>query len=119
MRAGAAAAAGLVLVALLAPAPREALREAATDLLMRLVPRPEAAPPPVLAVAVGDAELEALGPWPWPRARFAALTARLAEAGAAAIAFDIAFVEPAPDDAEFAAALGAAPAVLGLLAGAA
>jgi adenylate cyclase len=44
---------------------------------------------------------------------------QLAEAGAAAVALDIAFVEPAAEDARLAAAPAEAPAVLGLLAGAA
>ena len=98
MRSGTLAAALLAVMALLAPTAREAVRETATDQLMRLVPRPEAAPPPVLAFAVGESDLVELGPWPWPRERFAALTTTLAGAGAAAIGFDIAFVEPAAGD---------------------
>jgi adenylate cyclase len=120
MRTGALAAALFAATALLlAPQAREAVREAATDRLMHFVPRPEMAPSPVVTVAVGEADLAALGPWPWPRGRFATLIARLTEAGAAAIALDIAFVEPAAEDAALAGALADAPAVLGLLAGAA
>ena len=120
MRTGALAAAFLAATALLlAPQACEAVREAATDRLMHFVPRPEMAPSPVVTVAVGEADLAALGPWPWPRGRFATLIARLTEAGAAAIALDIAFVEPAAEDAALAGALTRAPAVLGLLAGAA
>ena len=85
-RAGAAA--GLLLAAalLLLPGPAEGLRDAATDALMRAMPRPaaERGAPPVLIVAAGEADLAALGPWPWPRARWAALVQLLAEAGAAA-----------------------------------
>lgn|GEM_PF-2727453 len=114
--AGALAALLLAAAALLAAGPREALREAATDLLMRAVPRP-GEPVPVLAVAAGEEDLAALGAWPWPRARLAALIEKLDAAGAAAIALDVAFVEAAPDDAALEAALGAAPAVVGLLAG--
>src|SRR4051812_4936721 len=118
MRTGALAAALFAATALLlAPQAREAVREAATDRLMQVVPRPEMAPSPVVTVAVGEADLAALGPWPWPRGRFATLIARLTEAGAAAIALDIAFVEPAAEDAALAGALADAPAVLGLLAG--
>jgi len=120
VRAGAFAAALLAGAALLlAPAAADRARAAATDVLMRLVPRPEHSPAAVAAVAVGEADLVELGPWPWPRGRMAALTTRLAEAGAAAVGFDIAFVEPAPADTDLAAALAASPAVLGLLAGAA
>ncbi len=120
MRAGAFAAAILAGAALLlVPAAADEAREAATDMLMRLVPRPEQSPAPVVAVAVGEADLAELGPWPWPRARMAALLAGAAEAGAMAIGTDIVFVEPAPGDADLAGVLAASPAVLGLLAGAA
>jgi adenylate cyclase len=43
----------------------------------------------------------------------------LTEAGAAAVAFDISFVEPAPQDMQLTEAVAGAPVVLGLLAGAA
>lgn len=117
MRAGAAAGFLLATAMLLAPGLVEPAREAATDLLMRAVPRPEAGRDPVvLVVAAGEADMAALGPWPWPRDRWAALVTRLAEAGAVAIALDLTFVEPAPEDAALTAALAAAPAVVGLLA---
>jgi adenylate cyclase len=120
VRAGALAAAVLAGAALLfAPAAADKAREAATDALMRLVPRPERSPAPVVAVAVGEADLAELGPWPWPRGRIALLLRRLTEAGAAAVGLDIVFVEPAQGDAALAEALSASPAVLGLLAGAA
>lgn len=120
MKAGTLAAAILAGAALLlAPAAADKAREAATDTLMRLVPRPEQSPAPVVAVAVGEADLAELGPWPWPRRRMAALLARITDAGAAAVGLDIVFVEPAPADADLTEALTASPAVLGLLAGAA
>lgn len=120
MRAGAFAAAILAGAALLlVPAAADEAREAATDMLMRLVPRPEESPAPVVAVAVGEADLAEFGPWPWPRGRLAAVLAGAAEAGAVAIGIDIVFVEPAPGDADLAGVLAASPAVLGLLAGAA
>lgn len=118
MRAGAAAGLALAAGMLLLPGLAGEARDSALDALMRLLPRPVAGPPPVLAVAAGEEDLARLGPWPWPRARWAALVARLAEAGAAAIALDIAFVEPAEGDAALSAALAAAPAVVGLVAGA-
>lgn len=110
--------AGILVAALmlLLPAPVETAREAATDVLMRVVPRP-AEDTPVLAVAVGEEDLVAMGPWPWPRAQWAELVTRLAEAGALAVVLDIAFVAPAPGDAALAAALAQAPAVTGLVAG--
>ncbi len=110
--------AGLLLATLmlLLPGPAEQAREAATDVLVRAVSRP-GEPPPVLVVAAGEADLAALGPWPWPRERWAALVDLLAAGGAAAIALDIAFVSPAPGDEGLSAALALAPAVTGLVAG--
>ena len=122
MRLAGGVAAGLLLAAaaLALPDAAERAREAATDALMVVAPRPDptgGGASPVVAVQVGEADLEALGPWPWPRSRWAALVARLTEAGAVAVALDVAFVEPAEGDAALSAALSAAPAVLGLLAG--
>ena len=48
----------------------------------------------VRIVDIDDESIERLGQWPWPRTEMAALTAALAEAGAAAIVFDIVFSEP-------------------------
>jgi serine/threonine-protein kinase len=47
-----------------------------------------AAPPgdAVVLVAIDDASVAHLGPWPWPRSRTAALLRRIAEAGASAVA---------------------------------
>lgn len=119
MRAGGLAGLALAAAMLLLPGATAELRETATDALMRAVPRPAPAgsEPPVLMIGVGEADLAALGPWPWPRERWAGLLRVVAEAGAVAIAFDIAFVEPGQGDAALAAALAAAPAVIGLVAG--
>lgn len=95
----------------------------------------------VRVVDIDDETIRRLGQWPWPRSELAKLTTAVADAGAAAIAFDIVFSEadrtsprmleegaaslgatPAqlealrslPDpDAAFAQALGASPSVLG------
>ncbi len=110
------------------------------DGYQRAAPRPYE-PAPVRIVDIDDATIARLGQWPWPRLEVARLTAMLAEAGAAAVAFDIVFAEPdrtsparvasvlaanpdargdftevrrlADHDAIFASALRAAPAVLG------
>ncbi len=116
MRAGGLAAALLAAAALIWPGPAEQAREAATDTLMRLVPRPEA-PLPVVVVALDDATLAA-APWPWSRPRLAALVQAVAEAGAPALALDIALPDAAEGDAELGAALGAIPAVQAALASA-
>ncbi|MSO65039.1 MAG: adenylate/guanylate cyclase domain-containing protein [Alphaproteobacteria bacterium] len=63
------------------------------DLYQRIAPRPYE-PVAVKYVDIDDRSLEALGQWPWPRTRIAELVARLANAGAVAIAFDIVFAEP-------------------------
>ena len=61
----------------------------------------------ILIVAIDDRSLAAVGAWPWPRARLAALLDRLTDAGAAASAFDVLFIEPDlyGEDATLAAAL--------------
>ncbi len=111
------------------------------DSYQRLAPRPyEDAG--VRVVDIDDETIRRLGQWPWPRSDVADLTQRIAEAGAAAIAFDIVFSEPdrtSPDklaerertrgasaeqlavlkslpdhDARLAEVLGATPSVLGL-----
>ncbi len=110
------------------------------DAYQRAAPRPYA-PAPVRIVDIDDETIARLGQWPWPRLEVARLTSLLAEAGAAAIAFDIVFAEPdrtsparvadmleanpkarapfadiralADHDAIFAAALAGAPSVLG------
>ncbi len=95
----------------------------------------------VRVVDIDDESVRRLGQWPWPRTDLARLTGAIAEAGAAAVAFDVVFSEadrtsprflaerearqgatPAqlatlralPDhDERFAGALAAAPSVLG------
>jgi len=116
LRAGAFAAAVLAAAAMLFPDGAARLREAATDVLMAAVPRPEEAPAPVVVVAV-DAAATAESAWPWSRNRLARLVAATVEAGAAAVAFDIATPEQAPGDAELSAALARVPAVQATLAG--
>ena len=119
MKAGALATALLVGLALLAPRTTDEVRESATDALMRAVPRPQLEAAPVLAVAITEADLARHGPWPWPRVRVAGLVSALTEAGAAAIAIDIALVTPgvAEEDAELSAALGRTQAVLAMFGG--
>ncbi len=48
----------------------------------------------VRVVDIDDETIHRLGQWPWPRSDVAALTKRLTDAGAAAIAYDIVFSEP-------------------------
>jgi adenylate cyclase len=111
------------------------------DAYQRMAPRPfkDAG---VRIVDIDDETIRRMGQWPWPRGDVAALTKAIADAGAAAIAFDIVFSEPdrtspqrlaalaqrqgvaaaqiaairgLPDqDARFAETLAASPSVLGL-----
>ncbi|MBI5971385.1 MAG: adenylate/guanylate cyclase domain-containing protein [Deltaproteobacteria bacterium] len=48
----------------------------------------------VVIAAIDEKSITALGRWPWPRTRLAALVQRLKEAGASVAAFDIVFSEP-------------------------
>ena len=56
---------------------------------------PDAAQPPpeILIVDVDEASLQQEGRWPWPRVRLAELLARLQNAGAAVVAFDMVLSE--------------------------
>lgn len=71
----------------------EELRMRVFDVYQRLAPR-EYVPVPVKYVDLDDDSLERIGQWPWPRTFVAQLVAQLANAGAAAIVFDIVFSEP-------------------------
>lgn len=69
------------------------LQERTFDAYQRLDPR-NYADFPVRVVEIDEASIEAYGQWPWPRTRMAALTNRLAELGAGAVAFAVIFAEP-------------------------
>jgi len=63
------------------------------DEFLRLKPRVYE-PTPVRIVDIDDDSLEQFGQWPWPRSLLAKLVTQLDKMGAAAIAFDILFLEP-------------------------
>lgn len=63
------------------------------DTYQQMKPRPWV-DSPVRVVDIDDESLGRLGQWPWPRTLLAELTGRLADAGVAAIAFDLIFAEP-------------------------
>lgn len=54
--------------------------------------------PRILIVAIDDASLNALGPWPWPRATHAQLLDKIASAQPKAVAFDFGFSGTAPSN---------------------
>lgn len=56
---------------------------------------------PIVLVAINEESMNAMGrQWPWPRSWHADLIERMARGGAAVIALDIVFAEPANDPAE-------------------
>ena len=69
------------------------LQERTFDAYQRLEPR-NYADFPVRVVEIDEASVAAFGQWPWSRTRLAAVTNRLAELGAGAIAFAVIFPEP-------------------------
>ena len=83
----------LVVLRAIDPAPLEELRLRVFDTFQILQPR-KAVERPVVIVDLDEASLAKFGQWPWPRTRVADLVSRLAEAGAAVIAFDVVFAEP-------------------------
>ena len=77
------------------PWPIKQLRLLVFDSYQRIAPRQfDASKSPVRIIAIDEASLKRIGQWPWPRTLVAKLVDRLASAGAAAIVFDIIFVEP-------------------------
>ena len=76
------------------PLPIQQIRFLVFDTYQRIDPRAYDPSAPVRIVDIDNASLARVGQWPWPRSVLAELIARLAEAGAAAIALDIVFSEP-------------------------
>ncbi len=75
------------------PAPLEILRVKIFDLYQIAQPRVPQMEPAVI-IDIDEESLTAVGQWPWPRNDVARMVARLREAGAVAIAFDVVFAEP-------------------------
>jgi adenylate cyclase len=75
----------------------DGLRDSAFDLVLageQLLRRPAASDLKVVVVDIDRASIDALGPWPWPRATMARLMEAVASARPAAIAIDVLFAEP-------------------------
>jgi CHASE2 domain-containing sensor protein/signal transduction histidine kinase len=66
--------------------------------------RPLPVPGDVIIIAIDEASLDSVGPWPWPRDVHAAAIDRLNAAGARVIGYDVLFLEPGEGDAELSAA---------------
>jgi adenylate cyclase len=76
------------------PAPIQAVRNFVFDNYQRLEPRPYDPDLPVRIADIDEKSLAKLGQWPWSRATVAKVVDRLAELGAAVVAFDVLFSEP-------------------------
>jgi CHASE2 domain-containing sensor protein/two-component sensor histidine kinase len=81
--------------------------------------RTQAVSQDIVLVEIDNASIDALGRWPWPRSAHAELVNRLADAGAAAVVYDVLFTEPSADDAQFSRSLARVPSFLPILLGAA
>ncbi|PZV08416.1 MAG: hypothetical protein DCF32_04890 [Leptolyngbya sp.] len=66
----------------------------------------------VVLIAIDEPSLDELGAFPWPRRRYAELMQGLQAAPTQVVVFDLLFGEPSPDDAVFAEAIAAHPAVI-------
>src|SRR5579862_5158612 len=66
----------------------------AFDKYQQLAPRQASPDFPVQIVDIDEHSLKQLGQWPWPRTTLARMLDKLAEAGAAVVAFDVLFTEP-------------------------
>lgn len=89
----------IILVLMLAlrvadPGMLQQIRWLTFDTYQRLAPRAYNPDLPVKIIDIDDPSLERLGQWPWPRDVLAQLLVNLANAGAAAVAFDMVFAEP-------------------------
>ena len=133
-----------VVVRIIDPEPVARLRLSIFDAYQRLMPRTPDPAQRVKIVHIDTESLERVGQWPWPRTRLAQMIERLTEAGARVIALDLILAEPdrlspadfarlfegqpqlaglaeeaarlPSNDERLAAAIGAAPAVLGFVA---
>jgi adenylate cyclase len=87
--------AGFIALRIWDPVALENLRLRSFDFYQTIKPR-IAAPNqrPAVIVDIDEASLQALGQWPWPRTVIAEIVARLQQAGAKAVAFDIMWSEP-------------------------
>lgn len=69
----------------------------------------------IVIIDIDEKSVQALGPWPWPRERMAALFTQLDQYGVKLKIADILFEGAQAQDATLAAALSAAPSVIGQL----
>jgi CHASE2 domain-containing sensor protein len=90
-----AIAATLLVLALLFTDATRRLDNVLYDFALRLAHKPSTAD--TIIVAIDERALAEIGAWPWPRARHADLVRRLTALSPQAIAYDVLFLDPAPD----------------------
>lgn len=73
---------------------------------------PVTPPDKIVIAAIDERSIEQLGRWPWPRSRMAELVARLSDAGAEVIVFDVIYSEKEANDQKLAQAIGDAGNVI-------
>jgi len=100
---------GVAVTLLLAFGAMDRLELPVRDAALRALPRRPASS--TVIVAIDEASIERLGPWPWPRARLAEIVGRAADAGARGVAFDVLLVDAREGDELLAAALRRVPSV--------
>lgn len=108
-RVASALAVGVAVTLLLAYGALDRVELPVRDAAMRALPRQRALR--TVIVAIDEASIEKLGPWPWPRARLAEIVERVAGAGARGVVFDVLLVDAREGDDRLAAALKRVPSV--------
>lgn len=93
--------AGLMVYLLLLAGWLGGLDTVGTDFMYHPVPGSDQ----IVIVAIDQKSIDELGPLPWSRALYAALIKRLSASPPRAIAFDLVFAQPTPDDPLFASAI--------------
>lgn len=105
-------AAVVALLQMLAPQLPSGVEGLAGDLTWR-VGASEVPERRLVVVDIDETSLRDIGPWPWPRSTIAQLSQRLAQAGAAVQAYDIAFSDAKDGDAQLQQAWAGASVVAG------
>ena len=83
----------MLAVRIVDPEPIARFRSSVFDAYLLLSPRATDQNYPVKIIDIDEASLAKIGQWPWPRTQLAAIVARLKEAGAASITFDLVMPE--------------------------